>query len=633
MAGRLLSRGLFMYGFSLRGLAAVAALFVVGACSDDAPKSKATVVADMGPGPITPGTQAPDMGTDTPPPPVGSTTLELVGPRERLVGYNTRTEISVRYLEEGAPRANDTVSAKMYDDSGNDVTAGGLVGTALVASSARSAADGTAVFQIAAGNADTHFRIYFKAPGIEDAARPSVDITVSAASSGDLVVKAIYIPSGQPMGGRYSFRDIGKARVAIFNTDNCDMLRGMAADLRGAYLQLPDIMPFDSFSNESRANELDAGATFSVAVQALNREDNVLAFGCASGVTITGGAPTTVDVPVTDLPLQYKGRFDVVNKFDLTDMLSNSGVSELETVDQVLEIIGIIGNADGDRGNAIIALFCDVANLDEGICTIVQTVGGRAIDGLIEEFVPAEVLNILNIVGDIYNIVSELTVVGQIEFTAGTPDMNGDLPVTDNRWNRFQFNWRSGCPEPDPADCVRSFAIGPEANSRPINGQFTAKLVGVQLQIPEHSFTVEYGTILLAVTQDWIIPAILGEPGPVDLEEVLGRLLPCDVINESIGGSMFCESVLVAALSDLITDQISRLDVNVNQFTLQGTCDPKDTDGDLNIDLLDNGVWTGTIAFTDDARIPFRGCFKGCREVIDVECQEELTECEIPAAP
>ena len=617
---------------SLRGGLVVAALFsVIAACSDDAPRGK--IVADAGPGPITPGTM-PDMGPPPPPPPVGPTTLEVEGSRERLVGFGMSTEIRVRYLESGVARANDTVRANMYDDMGNDITAGGIAGSSLVASAARTAADGSAQFQVRAGNAESHFRVYFTAAGIADAARPSVDITVSAASSGDLIVKAVYVPAGQAMGGRYTFREIGKAKVAIFNTDNCDMLRSMATDLRGAYLQLPDIVPFDSFANESRANALDTGATFSVAVQALNGDDNVLAFGCVSGVSISGAGPTLATVPVTDLPLQYKGRFDVVNKFDLTDMLSNSGNSTLETVDEVLEVIGIIGNADGDRGAAVIRLFCDVANLDAGVCRAVELVGARVIDGLIEEFVPPEVLNILNIVGDIYNIVSELTVVGQIEFTAGTPDANGDLPVTDNRWNRFQFEWRSGCPEPNPADCVRSFAIGPEENSRPINGQFTARVVGTQLQIPAHSFTIEYGTILLAVAQDWIIPAILGEQGPVDLAEVLERLLPCEAINRNIGGgSTFCESVLVAALSDLIRNQISELDVNVDQFQLSGTCDPKDTDGDLNIDLLDNGVWTGSIAFTDQATVPFRGCFKGCKERIGAECQDDLSVCEIPAAP
>jgi len=53
---------------SLRGGLVVAALFsVIAACSDDAPRGK--IVADAGPGPITPGTM-PDMGPPPPPPPV-----------------------------------------------------------------------------------------------------------------------------------------------------------------------------------------------------------------------------------------------------------------------------------------------------------------------------------------------------------------------------------------------------------------------------------------------------------------------------------------------------------------------------------------------------------------------------------
>jgi hypothetical protein len=41
-----------------------------------------------------------------------------------------------------------------------------------------------------------------------------------------------------------------------------------------------------------------------------------------------------------------------------------------------MRIIRVLGNGNGDRGQELARLFCDVVEFDEGICTILERIGG-----------------------------------------------------------------------------------------------------------------------------------------------------------------------------------------------------------------------------------------------------------------
>ena len=669
----------------LRSLWLLATLsLLAAACADSAPGKGSG--ADMGAGgdnsiPVggTPATAPPTA----PPSATGEPTLQVLGEAELTVDYGSRLDIQVRYYDgNAAPSPNATVRASMVDTAtGADVTAAGVGGTILDASTGTTDASGTAVFTVSSGGTAADFYVKFTADGVAPDPADQVHVVVQRAGTGSLTVKGIYVPAGRMGGGRYRFADdeINGARMFLFAQD-CDSLlqaRG-PSNLPQADYALNSgrpISPFNAVSNRATQPELLDGATYAAAVQAINAAGNVLAFGCVSGVTVVGGTDTSVDVPLTDLPLEYKGEYQVVHRFDLTDMLTNSGIPALGIVDQVLEWIGIIGNSNGDRGEAIIDAICDLVGAEgtiQSICDALGVVGGRIVDNLIEEYIPCEVLNVFNIVGDVYSIVSDLTVVGTL--VLNPVEMDPYALQADNRWQEFQFTWRNGCmvagedgeqrlcgdiPLPaDPRDCIRQFPIGPDGEERPIAGLFEAAVCDLsaaaearpatcpasleitQLIIPSHSFNAHYGTILLAVAEQWIIPAVLGATsgnpvdGPVALDELLGQLLPCETINNAIGaGSSFCENVLVAAISDLVVDQLSRLDINIAPFTVSGTVNPKDTNADLNIDRLDDGVWTGVIDFGGNM-VPFRGCFSGCKKEFDenrrvIPCPDVETPCTI----
>jgi hypothetical protein len=355
------------------------------------------------------------------------------------------------------------------------------------------------------------------------------------------------------------------------------------------------------------------------------------------GVSIVGGQIVDVEIPAIDLPLEFKGVFSTVNKFDLTDLLRSTENSTLNTVADVLDVLRILGSGDGDRGEAIVRLFCDLVNIGDGICGVVEAIGGRLVDRIIDEFVPPEVVRVITIISDILSIVQRMTTIGEIEFTQSGPDAMQVIMGTDNRWQKFRFTWRNGCDMGD--GCVREFTIGNlDEERRPIAGTFVSRLDSLvdddtgeeelTLVIEPHGLNFRYGIIILGIAEQWIIPAIVNQPGPITLEELLGDLLPCMRINDLVGdpNSGLCEDVLVAGLSEVLYDQIGRLNFEPGAFRLEGTVLPIDEDGDLVIDTLQNGNWTGSIAIGDDI-FNFGGCFEGCRPEGGMPC--EPVECDI----
>jgi hypothetical protein len=611
------------------------ALAVAVGCSDAAKSSKDETPRqgenDMGP-PVVPADAGPDaLPADMGEPVPGMRELKPEEPLDRIVFLGQTASFKVQYVaSDGRPIANARIEGAILDPmTHNPVANNERDGTRLRAQVATTDAMGWATLQVQAGMLNTQLELRASADAAADV---FWRVTVQRQGAGGVRIKVTY----DDQTGRYPFGQLDHVDLSLFNltemNQTCAALAQSPTALPPAYLAVP-IHPFDPTHNETLIDDLNDGARFAVAAQVTGTAGGVVAFGCADAVTVTGGQVTSVTIPVTDLPLNYKGRYEVVNKFRMTDLLRNSGNQTLEIVGQVLDVLRIVGGGDVDgehnaRGNALIHLFCDLVNIGEGTCDIVSRLGAGLIERLLNNpnLVPPEVLRVLNVVGDVLAIAEDMTVVGEIEFTSSAPGPDGIITGSDNRWQKFRFNWRNGCP--NPGMCQREFTIGDlDVERRPIAGVFDAEVVGQDVHIRPHSLNIKYGVILLGIAEQWIIPAIVGQPGPITLQDLLTQLLPCHDINDFFGdpNSGLCEDVLVAALSEAITDQISRLDIDVNQFVLEGHVKALDTDGDLTIDTLADGDWDGLVNFSDSAMVPFDGCFNGCR---DMECP---MECTVPA--
>ncbi|MEZ4432735.1 MAG: hypothetical protein R3F65_10000 [bacterium] len=613
------------------GHALIAIALLALACSDPAPSGDrgddaggpdydVIPVGDSGLKPETDQGGGPDML-----PPADETRhLALLGDIDRFALLGTQLQLQFIYSRQrGAnppvPIEGGRVSFKLYDENGIEQPTG-VDGSRLRSGSAQTDANGIATADIQIGDIETYFELEATASGAERSQRYT--ITVGRDGVGALQIRIAYDPAVS----RYAFRDLQNAEVFLFDNQNCGQIAQEPTQIFGAFIAVPRD-PFDSVDNQVNIRDLEDGMRFSVAAVAYNLRDNTVAFGCVDAVEVIGGRTTGVDVPLLDLPLEFKGRFRVVHRFDLTEMLRSSENETLNTVADVLDILRIIGSDDGERGRAIVELLCGVTGIDENLCDIIEPIAGRLVDTVIDNFLveqAPEVFAVLRGISDVLTILTDMTIIGEIEFLDSTPDAQGWLYQNESRWQKFRFRWRNGCPPGSP--CIQEFTIGELHNDgganrpRPIFGNFDARLEGPRLQIPPHTYTVRYATILLALAETWVIPAILGEPGPVTLDEVLADILPCDDIDEVIGDGN-CQLILVEGIAEVIYEQISRLEFASDDFTLAGSVEPVDDDGDLVIDRLIDGTWNGIIG----NELHFPGCFTGCR---GLDC--EPPPCIIP---
>lgn len=511
------------------------------------------------------------------------------------------------------------VSFTLYDEN-NLESPGGVANSRLRSGSGQTDAQGLVTAEVAIGDIETFFYIEADAPGAEPV---RYGVAVGRDGVGALNVRVVY----EPATSRYTFRELPTAEVFLFDDQNCGQVGMEPTQIFGAYISVPRD-PFDSVDNQVNIRDLEDGSRFTVAAVAYNTLDNTVAFGCQDAVEIIGGRTTGVDLVIDDLPLEFKGRFRVVHRFDLTEMLRSSDNDTLNTVADVLDILRIIGSDEGERGRMLVELLCGVTGIDENLCDLIEPIAGRLVDQVIDNFlveqVP-EVFAVLRGISDVLTILTDMTIVGEIEFIDSFPDDEGMLYDNESRWQKFRFRWRNGCPQ--GADCIQEFTIGELHNDggadrpRPIFGQFDADLVGSELIIPAHVYTVRYATILLGLAETWVIPAILGQPGPIGIDEVLAEILPCEDIDDVIGEGN-CQIILVEGIAEVLYEQLGRLEFAADAFTIEGRVTPVDDDGDLVIDRLVDGTWEGLIGM--DLRFP--GCFTGCR---GLDCEPD--NCIVPA--
>ncbi|MEE2786799.1 MAG: hypothetical protein VX589_05635 [Myxococcota bacterium] len=660
----------------------------VGAASSvDTPSSMNAVDAAL---PVTPG--MPTMTT-------GAARLMIIGDAQQAALTNTALNLQVVFEQAGRPIPGQRIDFEMLDNQ-NRVAGmmSGVDGHILTAWSTTTNASGVGAVTVQVGGSETGFKVRAKAA---NAAPVEWTITVRSKTNGGLNVQLTYAAMGQ----RYTYASLSRAQMFLFNDQanrkTCDNLLREPDRIVGADF-LEELNPFSAMDNQRVIENLAAGATYTIAAvafdttrDAANPMGKRVAIGCIEQAAVRGGALTDVMVPLTDMPLQYKGIFTVRSKLNIREALNQPDAmgdfdrdcdSDLCRLDKALTILQLIGGMDEDRIDAFRELFCGVVSLDGPICRLVATFATASLlDPILDQILPQgapELYTIFKALADIVKIMEEFTVIGQMEFVDSTPDINGNLKNNDDRWNKFEYTWRPGadgvvgneclpnsdcvkilpleeahgdnCPpslsaqerrEGDGAPCTMNDecttgncriaegicggCVENRAGRRTvaISSPFDAVINGATMEIKEHTLNIRYGLLALNIAQYWIIPSILSRPAPITLEEMIRGLLDnqdgtgnsvCSRINMTVDDTTFCQEVLIPSLADLLAGVLYDLTIADDSLTLRGTVTPQDTDGDLIIDKLAGGVWTGRIG--DNAMFP--GCFNGCRgsDCIPVDC-------------
>ena len=263
----------------------------------------------------------------------------------------------------------------------------------------------------------------------------------------------------------------------------------------------------------------------------------------------------------------------------------------------MLRVLQVLGDGSGNRGNELVNLFCEIANVDALLCTTIRVVGARAIDQMISNVIARspQVLDLLTAISDLVTILNRMTIIGEFEFLNSFPDNDGwlrgnetvgiqlgRLPQGGNNCDRSYV--RRGSSRPRWSGSPHLFPLRRHRSWRGYGNQ-------------RAPLTVKYGLIILG-RENWVIPQVTDRPGPIPLSQVLATLPPCEAIdcywdNQGRCDVGFCEDILVTGLTDVIVA------VLMNWFARcvyrSGTVRPVDTDGD-DVDLpelVDGQVTSG----------------------------------------
>ncbi len=542
--------------------------------------------------------------------------LVLEGDSEPQAFFGGQIALQVRYLSSEMTPVSGSVKVKLYDEAGADRTAMGVDGSVIDRADLRTDAEGRARFQITAGAVET----VFTAEASADLAEPvRWTITVARNPEGGVAVRVVY-----PAAGRYPVGDFTAAHVGLF-AGTCDEARGLPRGALGFAHQLPDLMPFDG-DDTAAGGALPDGRTYAAIAWADSALGVPVAWGCTDDLTIMGGGVAQATVTLGDDPLEYKGTFNVEHAIELSDLLAAEEGGAWGTLATIIDVLRVVGEEPGRRGPLLVGLLCEQLDVDPADCGFLQAFVGPLLDGLIEDNAPPEALQALRVIGDVTEILGRPRLVGEMVFIDSFPDVDGLLLGNESRWQGMRFAWRNGCDFPDRARCERTLSLVDDAGlpRRSIAAPFDARVeADDQLIIGSHTMRLHFGRIALGVLEAWLLPEIFGEPGPITIANLFGRLIPCADLNTAIPPfdpmSGVCEGLVIAPLAQGVTEAIENLGLGLDVMNLQGRVTVADLNPDRQVDRLVDGVWD--IAFGDSPDVvPEAGTWSGCRVG---ECPED----------
>lgn len=583
------------------GTALVGLALGLTACGDAAPAPTAIPAAPDAPAQQTPAAETPPpvaQAPETHTPAAAVRQLVIEGDVQRFAQLGEPMELAVHYLDAyGAPLPGGRIHARLLDATGADRSATGIEGTALAGLSAYADNDGRAVFRLLPGRIAAGLRVEASADG---AAPVTWQVQVAAPETGALEVH---------FSGAAEAMDHGQ--VVVFTGFGCETLAESPEWDRDAVAVVDADM--DAVGGRGLVPALDAG-TYSVVARTTNPQGYVTGWGCVGGVAVAGGQQTRIDIALDGLGLEMKGRYALEQTLDLGEALTGDG-QQAEALALLAAIGGGYGDGANPRGRAIADLGCERVGANDLICGVIRGVGAPIIEDVIDENVDPQVLSALDMLGDVYRLVRELTILGEIEITAAGADDEGRISGNDHRWERVRILWRNDCPFVDERDCT--FEIGFDemgGRQRAVAGAFDAILTdrGRRLAIQPHAVSLRLADLVRVVAEHWLIPATLGRPGPVPMADLAAELLPCQQINNLLPLDRVCETVLAPAMADLVSDALGDALGETPMVSLSGAADLVDDNGDRVVDGLRDGTWTGEIS-VGGRTAQVSGTFDACR--------------------
>ncbi len=537
-----------------------------------------------------------------------------------------------------------------YDLGGNNG------GAALSVMSSVTGSDGLASTTLTAGGSDADFTITASTPGASDV---TWTVKVTTDPIGLIVVNMTY-------GGQKVF---DKFESYLFQNHACGSLDPF--NIQGAVM---GAAPVTTISAHPQFPGVPEGSNYSVAVVA-SFQGEVLSWGCVDALNVSPGQITDADVTIDDIPVTFNGLYYLDNHFDMTNALPPSVSTILHIFDEMTDDHSLDGDSANNEYGLDPAAFlldfifrqfckweclpgendtnCSEINHDSGdlealyqhpfntwsgaqpvftgSCGILTTGIGsvgtppqahkwaqQEIQDLIDTWVPDLALNILQMVGDLSRVFTQMHI--HSELTVDDIDISKqgnflhelktlEIELTD--WNGTAHTYQIDLEQAGMSNVSYS-------------GSTTAS--DITLTIPPHDFQLEFGKLLQYVYLNYMLP-LLGYTSTADMlwhdssDPNDTGLIDCGPVGQWLHDTIgffdaseyenYCGIGLTAAGDFIDNSMADWVDVTAT-LTLQGTADAGDLDDQRVALTLVDGEWNGTMA-EGTWSAPFTGTFTGTK--------------------
>ncbi|MDY0001498.1 MAG: hypothetical protein RBU30_09410 [Polyangia bacterium] len=549
-------------------------------------------------------------------------------------------------------RVADCNAAPLQSTLVSYTLAGSYGSATLSVLSAVSGSDGLASTTLTAGSAAGSFQVTATTPG---ATAVTYNVTVTVDPVGIIVVNMSY-------GGAKVFDTY---QAYLFQNRACESVDpfNVAGAVMGA-APVSVITAHPTFPGVPPANN------YAVAVVSSFNGD-VLGFGCVNNLVVTAGQTTTASVTITDLPVRFNGLYYLDNHFDLTNALPPSVSTVLHIFDEMTDDHSLAGDFvnhqygldpaafildmifrqfccweatgtnptwDTCRNQATTHPYGDLRALYDqnfqswsgaqpimsGACgALDQQFNGLAVhqhaqqylQDLIDQYVPDAVTKILQIVGDLARVFTQMHIHSELTvadvFITKTGDFTHVLKTLEIEVH-------------DLEGVAHTFFVdlaGAGMTNLTYSGSTSA--TDVRLNIPPHDFILKFGKLVQYIYLNYILQLF----NVTNTAELLGTIINCNTVGgwlydflvNDVGINIFAEQDLINYCTMGLTMAGNYIDDNIDDwiavdatFSLQGHADAGQLDAGRIAHTLVNGVWNGTIE-EGTWNAPFTGTFTGTK--------------------
>lgn len=346
---------------------------------------------------------------------------------------------------------------------------------------------------------------------------------------------------------------------------------------------------------------------YAIGYRTSDGSQQLTAWGCKDMVTLMpqeqGVTPVTIQL--VDVEYIPAGTYDLTNHIDFSDAIPG----------QAGEIVDLLEMIFYEPGDALMEGIQWLVSqwVSPALVNIVFGAFGDALGDLITQLVfdnaPPELLVFFEAGQDLLQVVDNLEMYGELKLAKTT----GSVIQGIETWYGIRLHWEWFCNENSPEDCgTWEFGLDDLNNSEfPLDliaGQFTAQVSGLDdLYIGNHEIKINYGQLILFVINDLILPAVTSYDS---LTELLYSIIDCHALAQGMSSGIldsiglteqglenFCNQAVTTLISPIET-VIGGLDLP-SSIWLSGHCTMKDDDGNLYVDRLVDGTWTGYLVTID----------------------------------